>query len=107
MTIIYGVDTTKIVTPTDVLRAIENCFVQAHSQQTNLGVGGDNLIDENYCQEIVKKAFRETEGDYENPTKESLIKVVDYLGNFSSSLREKEMIENNTKEINNLIELIK
>jgi len=107
MAIIYGVDTTNEVTPLMVREAIENCFIKAHGQQTNLEIKEENFIDENYCREIVRKAFRETEGDYENPSKESLINVVDYLANFSSSLRDKEIIKKNKEEVNGLIELIK
>jgi len=90
----------------EVRQAIETCFVEAHRQDTNLEIGEENLTDENYCREIVRKAFRETEGDYENPNKESLMKVVDYLANYSSSLRDRETIENHKKEISSLVELI-
>lgn len=106
MSIIYGVNTEEEVTPNSVRNAIITCFCVAHSEQTGLGEV-DNLETRRYCTEIVKKAFIETKGDFEHPTKDSLISTLPWLAQFSKSFRDQMVINAHMAEIQHLITLIK
>lgn len=106
MSIIYGVDTEKEVTPDSVRNAIITCFCVAHSEQT--GLNEVNLEEtKRYCTEIVRKAFIETKGDFGHPTKEALISTLPWLAQFSKSFRDQTIINAHMIEIQHLISLIK
>jgi hypothetical protein len=102
---IYGVNLDDPVTPQDVKRALNECFYEAHCIDSELGGGED--IDRNYCETMIKKAFSETEGDYERPTKESLLKVMNYLQEFAKNFRDPEIIQKHTTQIMKLVERLK
>jgi len=104
MPTIYGVDTTKKVTSILVRDAIVACFAQAHCSQTELQ--GDAKTQDNYCKEIVKKAFAETNGNYENPTKDSIVASIKWLAHFSESFRDEETIKQHFFEITSLVNQI-
>jgi hypothetical protein len=59
-----------------------------------------------YCKEIVKKAFVEVEGDYDNPTKIDLNAVMKWLAEFSESFRNIELIKQHMGQIQTLVDLI-
>lgn len=108
MTIIYGVDDTKEVTPKMAVSAIIDCFYNAHHSQIEMSTEVENDdINKEYCAQIVKKAFTETNGDIENPTKQSILKVLSWLADFSKNFRNQETIQKNVAEIMKLINLIK
>ena len=101
MTIVFGVDDSKINSPIIVRQGLEECFFQAHCKDTGLiGEAGSNRI---YCKELIKNAFKKIDADYENPTKESLIKVVDYLASFSKMFRDPNIIEEHKRQMIPLI----
>lgn len=106
MTIIYGVDTVKEVTPIMVRDAIITCFCSAHSEQSGMANEDANLIKQ-YCTQIVMKAFDETKGNFDQPTKSSLLATLPWLADFSKSFRNQTVIQAHMQEIQNLITFLK
>ncbi len=47
---------------------------------------------------LVRRFFQETGGDFENPTKESLVNVCDNLAEFSKSFRSPKIVKNITEK---------
>lgn len=108
MTLIYGVDTDQPFTPTDVREAIIKCFVAAHKKvlEQDLGslaeeMGKDEFekIKKINISQLVRNFFEATYGDFEKPTKESLIAVCDRLADFAKSFRQPEIIKKHYDEI--------
>lgn len=99
---IYGIDVNGDVNPKNVTKALNECFYQAHCLDSELG-GGEE-IDRGYCENIIKKAFSDTGGDYERPTKESIIKVMAYLEDFAKNFRDPGVIQKHASEIMKLVE---
>ena len=82
--------------------ALINCFYEAHCEDTGIDIKeGD--INREYCREIISKAFKDVGGDFDNPTKESVVGVVKKLKNFSKGFRDQKIIEKHAKEIMSLI----
>jgi len=104
MAIIYGVDTEKPIEPKAVRDAMVECFYLAHCSET--GFENDEQGNRLYCREIVKKAFSNVNAEYENPTKESLQKVIVNLQDYAKNFRDPEIIKKHAQQINDLIELI-
>ncbi len=112
MTIIYGVDTTKPVSPHDVRDAIVACFVSAHSDALEdlKNYAADIKNDEFErmkvlnVQQMIRSFFKEVGGDFEAPTKESIVKVMEKLKEFAVHFRNPEIISKHYTEI---IELVK
>jgi len=94
------------LTPKEVVEAIIKCFYQAHCKSEEFQQI-DKKISQNYCHSVVKKAFSETNGDIENPSKQSIIKAMNYLKTFSSNFREQKIVEKHYQEIMTLVEKIK
>ena len=106
MSIIYGVDTTKNVTPLMVRDAIITCFCAAHAAQTGFD-NNDTGATKKYCQQIVQNAFSETQGDFNQPTKASLLASLPWLANFSKAFRDQSVIQKHMNEIQILISFLK
>ncbi len=102
---VYGVDTTKEITPIMVRDAIVRCFIEAHKDSLGIEEQDSDII-KRMVTEAVKKSFRETDGDFENPTKESLLRSIGNLKEFSKSFRNQEVIENHFNAIKSLIDKI-
>ena len=110
--IIYGVDTSKEITPLMVRKAIVQCFTEAHGSEISSHTECEpEVIDDKVKREaielLVVKSFNESGGDFENPTKDSIIRAVTYLKEFSKNFREPEVIEKHASEIKSLINKIK
>ena len=112
MTIIYGVDTDKPFTAIDVREAIIKCFVVAHKEvlEQDLSSLAEEMGQEEFekmkevnVRQLVRSFFEATYGDFENPTKESLIAVCDKLADFAKSFRQPEIIKKHYEEIIGLI----
>lgn len=103
MAVIYGIDTDKVITPLMVRDAIIECFYQAHCADSSLGLD-DSEVNAGYCGEIIKKAFSESGGDFEKPTKESILGVLDWLRCFAKNFRDPKIIEKHSMEIMKLVE---
>lgn len=102
MSIMYGIDTSKQVTPVMVRDAIITCFIAAHCSQAGYRES-DSELAKSYCGDIVRKAFSETGGNFENPTKAMLLNVLPWLADFSKSFRDQTVIQKHMSEIQNLI----
>jgi len=105
MNMIYGVDTSKEITPLMIRDAIVECFYNAHREDVSLG--DSELANRSYCDEIVKKMFDESSADFNNPTKESIIKVLTKLKEFSIHFRDPEIINKHEAEIMELVRRLK
>lgn len=105
MAIIYGIDMDKPVTPIMVRDALIECFYEAHCQDTGL----DNLSDGSsrmYCSALVKKAFADTGGDFDHPTKDDLVRVINHLVEFSKNFRDPSIIQAHAQEMRDLLEKV-
>lgn len=99
----YGVDLDKPLTPLIVRDVLVNCFFETHCADVGL-TSEDKETNRIYCGELVKKVFIDSGGDFDQPTKEALIKVLDQLADFSKSFRNPELIQKHYQEIKDLVE---
>jgi len=115
MTIIYGIDTAKPVSPHDVRDAIVTCFVAAHAEILDdmKNYSGDMPSEELErlkllnVQQLVRSFFKEVKGDFEEPTKESIMLVLGKLKEFAAHFRKPEIIEKHYGEIMELVKALK
>ena len=109
--IIYGVDITKKVTPINVRDAIIQCFYEAHCNVLELaretfGHPPENKFEEmkkSHVKGLVHDIFIKIDGDFNNPTKESLLLVLQNLKDFASIYRQPKIIKKHVSEIMTLI----
>lgn len=113
-TIIYGVDTSKKVTEIQVRDAIIECFLQAHhcvmEEIKNFSDISSNDTIEHLKRKtvltLIKQTFKQIDADFNNPTKQNLIDVVEKLAQYSSKYRQPSAIDKNVNEIMLLIHLL-
>jgi len=106
---IYGVDLSGKITPIQVRDAIIKCFSQAQEELMEYMEETTELkpedIEKMYVDFIIEKTFEKVGGDFKNPTKETLIKVVMKLKEYAANvLRDPEIIEKHAGEIGQLID---
>jgi len=113
MALIYGVDPKKKVTPKLVRDAIIECFYQAHQEVLRdmyilLKEGKINKEPEKMGKEYIKETiinyFIKVGGDFENPTKEYIMLVLEELRGFAKGFRSPEIINRHYGEIMKLVE---
>ena len=113
MNTIYGVNPDKFFTPLQVRDAIVECFYQAHGEvekkilkevALDFGQSGLEKISRGHVERIVRRAFAETGGDYSQPDKNSIIKAMDWLADFSKNFRNQKTIKKHYEEIMQLVE---
>lgn len=110
--IIYGVDLSGEVTPIMVRNAIIKCFFNAHKSELDQLRNGHDAISDAEFEKIeqmdvilmIKKYFGDVGGDYDNPTKESILQVLDKLKEFAGNFRDQEVIGQHYQEIMQLVE---
>ena len=100
---IYGANADEKITPLVVRDAIVNCFFEAHCEDAGI-MEEDKASNKEYCQSIVRKAFEDTGGDFDHPTKESIMKVMGQLAEFSKSFRDPKVIEKHYMQIKGLVD---
>ncbi|MEI7620697.1 MAG: hypothetical protein WCJ57_03975 [Candidatus Falkowbacteria bacterium] len=100
---IYGVNLNAPVTPIMVRDAIVECFFKAHCADSGLGSDDPNSV-KKYCAELVVGAFTKTGGDFDNPTKDSIFKVLGQLAEFAKNFRDPSIIKEHYNEIMKLVE---
>jgi hypothetical protein len=100
---IYGIDLTKQITPLMVRDAIILCFQDAHCKDTGFDVS-EKKVNQKYCLEIVKKAFLDSNANFENPTKEDILKATSHLAEFAKKFRNQDLIKKHYSEIEKLIQ---
>ena len=109
---IYGVNLNDNFTPEMVRDAIIKCFYEAEKDILNSLFAPSDFDSSNDAEQskyrhikiFIKKMFSDVQGDFDNPTKESLINVIDRCAKYASSIRDKEIIEQNYNKIMYLIE---
>ncbi|MBN1779150.1 MAG: hypothetical protein JW816_02955 [Candidatus Buchananbacteria bacterium] len=106
MSIIYGIDDQKIITPLMVRDAMLECFYQAHCEASSLGID-DASVNREYCHEIVRKMFSNIGGNFDQPTKQDILKAIEALKTFSQSFRKPEIIKKHVVEIMKLVDKLK
>jgi len=82
--------------------AIIECFYQAHCLESRAG-GENKEFNRSYCRTVVKKAFEDAGGDFNNPDKKSIVGAMDYLADFFKSFRRQEIIKEHYNEIMSLV----
>lgn len=106
---IYGVDLSGKITPVQVRDAIIKCFSQAQEELIEYMKETTKFkpekIEKMYVDSIIEKAFAEVDGDFKNPTKETLIQVVMKLKIYAAGVfRDSKIIEKHAGEIKQLID---
>lgn len=99
---IYGVDPEGEVNPRKVRDAIVKCFFLAHCADSDVAEAGQDAA-RDYCRGIVKKAFADSGGDFDAPTKDSIRGAIAKLAEFSRSFRDPELIKRHYDEIMTLV----
>ena len=108
---IYGVDVTKNVTPVMVRDAIIQCFYEAHCNVLELaketfGHPPEKKFEEmkkSHVKELINDTFDKIGGDFDKPTKDNLLKVIENLKGFASIYRKPDVIKKHVSEIMLLI----
>jgi len=108
---IYGVNLQGTVTPHMVRDAIIQCFFEADSevldglfnQQEFSTETEEKEVKYNHVRVFIKNLFHKTQGDFNNPTKESLTNVIDQCKQYAMMFRHKEIIQENYNKIMTLI----
>lgn len=95
-------DTTQKRTALEVRDLLIQCFADSHQQDTSMSFQ-DNAGAYNYCCEIVKKFFDDSHADFNHPTKQSLIQVMDALADFSHHFRSDEVITKNYQKMSIIV----
>ncbi len=93
------------ITCQDIRDAIIDCFAAAHCADT--GLTSDKSSGDQYCLLIVKKAFSDQGVDFDNPTKQGIVKVLDSLAEFSKAFRSQDIIQKHQQEILDLLDKVK
>jgi len=109
---IYGIDPCKAINAKDVRDAVIKCFFEAHKKILDeLEKMGDAESKEDLekikkadTELMIKKYFEEVGGDFNNPTKKTIIAVCDKLAEFASNFRPPEEIKKHYQEIMILID---
>ncbi len=112
--IIYGVDITQKVTPIMVRDAIIQCFYEAHGDILELAKEffgypkKENFekMKKSHVKELIENIFDKIGENFNNPTKESLIQVVDHLKKIAKIYRTPDVIKKHVSEIMLLINKI-
>lgn len=103
--LLYGVDlNAEVVTPLMVRDGMLECFYQAYCIHSK-----ENKTEEEkrtYCREIVAKAFKNSGGDFDNPTKGSILNAMKKLMEFSRGFVDPVAVQRHATEMLKLVGLI-
>jgi Zn-dependent oligopeptidase len=110
--LIYGVDPSKPVTPVMVRDAIVDCFIQAHKEILDEMKEYHEFKSEEEFEEmkkmdikiLIKSKFEASGADFDNPTKKSIIGVMDKLAELSINFRKPEIVKKHYEEIMHLVD---
>lgn len=91
------------ITPLVVRDAISECFYQAHCSDSGLGSDDPETV-RKYCHDLVVEAFAKTGGDYNSPSKDSILKVLGQLAFFAKNFRDPKVIKEHYNEIMRLVD---
>jgi len=110
--LIYGLDPNGSFTTIDVRDAIIRCFFQAHNKEIEKIFKDLCFQDEQQSKEfkqqhtelLIRTFFNDVNADFDHPTKQSLIDVVNKCKQFAQSFRDQTIIEENAALIQTLID---
>jgi len=102
---IYGVDLDQKVAPLIARDAVIECFRQAHCVDSGIAADDENM-NQIYISAVIKKAFLDSGGDFDNPTKESIKKAIENLAEFAKNFRDPEIVKKHYDQIMKIIEKI-
>lgn len=108
---IYGVDLSKEITPLIVRDAIVKCFVNAHREVLGQMKEYSKFKSKKEFDDIknmsilflIESLFKDVGGDFNNPTKDDILKVIKKLAEIAAQFREPEIVEKHYNEIMELI----
>jgi hypothetical protein len=110
---IYGVDLDGPFTAEDVRDAIIRCFASAHdevleetmfSSQPDADPGEVAQMKRLDVRMLISQMFSKVGGDFDHPTKASLVAVVGELRAYAANFRDQEVIGKHASEIGLLLE---
>ncbi|OGZ05605.1 MAG: hypothetical protein A2845_04560 [Candidatus Lloydbacteria bacterium RIFCSPHIGHO2_01_FULL_49_22] len=103
---IYGVDADAELSPVQVRDALVTCFREAHCDILDETFGSSTLRPEDTeslkkmdVELLIQEFFRKVEGDYDHPTKETLLLVMGELKKFAEEFRVEEIVSRHYSEI--------
>ncbi|MBR9683550.1 hypothetical protein GOV03_03340 [Candidatus Woesearchaeota archaeon] len=106
-------DTKKeALTALEVRDALVECFVDAHKKEVMhaQAVSDEKQADEKsrkFVVDLIKKSFTVNGGDFNKPTKEVIIKVMNHLKTFAKNFRDQGTILSNYSKMVSLVKKIK
>lgn len=110
----YGVDINQEVTPLAIRDTIVSCFADAHAKELeNLreySDAGDAEFEEMKkmnVEGLIKKAFADAGGDFENPTGESIAGAITILAAYAKNFRNQEIVQKNYNKVMCLVRALK
>ena len=106
---IYGVDVDKPVTPQQAKEALVKCLEEAHEETKQLLTEDKakaelELLEKTNARYIIQDTFSRVGGDYDAPTKESLLAVVNYIKDFLCYCRAPEVMERHYNQMRLILE---
>lgn len=112
---IYNVDLSNEITPGDVRDAILLCFLRAHGEVLKVMKEYHEFESEEEFKEmenlnvslLIKNIFKKIGADFNNPTKDDLVKVLHELSEYAANFRRPEIIKKHYDEIAALLDKLK
>jgi len=111
--LIYGVNPEDDINPIIIRDAMLKCFFEADKDvlkklflKSDFQSNEDIEIGKKHVEIVIKKMFNDVNGDFNNPTKKSLINVVNKCKEYAGLFRDKETIEKHANEIMTLINML-
>jgi hypothetical protein len=99
---IYGVDLDKPVNGVIARNALVECFYTAHCLDSGISVE-DDTVDRIYCYDLIKQGFKDSGGNFDNPTKQDLQNVIKGLAKFAQNFRNQCIVE---EHVGNMMKII-
>lgn len=98
------------MTPIETRDALLRCFLAAHKEAVEEATFDMNIPEEKKVEVItgmVRKAFTDTKGDFDKPTKKSILAAMNQLKEVAKYFRNQEIITRHYSLMMQLVEKIK
>ena len=102
---LYGADLDQPITALIARDALTECFFEAHCADTEIDAK-DNEDNREYIKSIVKKSFEDSNGDFEKPTKESILHAMEKLQDFAKNFRDISLVQHHAGQMMKIVEKI-
>ncbi|RMD59682.1 hypothetical protein D6821_00660 [Candidatus Parcubacteria bacterium] len=111
---LFGVKISNPPTPQEIKEAIVQCFLQAHQKQLKalkefspqLTAAEEKTLKRTTIETLLKKLSEQDGNDFDKPTKQGLLQLLDRLKNYASYFRDKKIIERHYQQIKQLVDLL-